>query len=101
MPAFSLAEWQQYKQRRESEGHRPVANPHKNWEWESKHIKGIEGVDTRKNHIIWYEHSHSQHGQGGAYTQSYEDFLEHGPHIPLPNNQILDELYDAVRALAQ
>lgn len=100
MPMFELADWQAYKKRRDAEARQPVANPRKDWRWESKRLPGIEGVDTREDQIMWYEHSHSQHGHGGAHMQSYEDFLETGPHVKLPNNQILDELYDAVRQLA-
>lgn len=100
MPMFELAEWQAYKQRRDAEKRQTVLDPHKIWEWESEHIRGIEGVDTRKDDIEWYEQSHSRYGQGNAHRQSYEAFLETGPHIKLPNNQILDELYDAVRQLA-
>lgn len=101
MPAFTSTEWQQYKQRRDPQKYKPVANPRKRWQWESKRLSGVEGVDTHKDQIMWYEHAHNQHGHGGAYMQSYEDFMESGPHIRLPNNQILDELYDAVRTLAQ
>jgi len=100
MPSMSLSEWQQYKKRRASEETKPVATPKKEWQWDVEVMEGYDGVDTFGDEIIWFSKPLNPHAGEVASSQSFEDFLENGlRHLKPPNDQMLDELYDAVKTL--
>lgn len=71
----------------------------KSWEW-NKDRWGYDGVHTHEGKLVWFTHKHNPHGGGGACSQEFKHFLEHGP-SQSPPSEILAEIQKAVEELVK
>ncbi|MDF1740729.1 MAG: hypothetical protein P1U86_16325 [Verrucomicrobiales bacterium] len=69
------------------------------WEW-NRDRWGYDGVYLHEDKLVWFTHKHNPHGGGGAATQGFDHFLEHGP-SQNPPLEILTEIRAAVEAMVK
>lgn len=69
----------------------------RSWEW-NKDRWGYDGVDVYSGELRWFTQKYNPHHGGGARTQTFEHFLEHGTSESLPS-ETLAEIQKVVEGL--
>ncbi len=70
--------------------------PKKDWQW-NKSSTGYDGVHTYEGCLTWYTECWPGWAGGGAYQQSFSDFVINGPWVKSVPKDVLDELLELLK----
>ncbi len=76
--------------------------PGKDWQWNHNSWEGgyrYDGVHTFEGCLLWYTETYPAYAGGGAYEQSFTDFLKNGPAMSDVPKEIIDEIYELLKQL--
>lgn len=65
--------------------------PRKDWQWNKIHYR-YDGVHTYEGCLLWYTESYPAYAGGGAYSQSFADYIRNGSSMSDVPDEIIEEI---------